>query len=138
ARSASEGMGLRHPVQISVFPKTAKSGPIAVQAPCGPAALVDGTTQSARVAPMAQVSPFSPRPPNAAAMLDPLPNLRLEQRHGSARPVIYEVSDLGFLIGSVPGCDLRLPGTDLPPVICLITRHAGGAAVRKLVPTQPV
>ena len=71
-------------------------------------------------------------------MLDPLPNLRLELRHGSARPVIYEVSDLGFLIGSVPGCDLRLPGTDLPPVICLITRHAGGAAVRKLVPTQPV
>ena len=101
-------------------------------------ALVDGTTQSARVAPMAQVNPSSPRPLDAVARLDPLPNLRLELRHGSARPVFYEVSELGFLVGSVPGCDLRLPGTELPPVLCLVTRHAGGAAVRKLVPTQPI
>ena len=27
---------------------------------------------------------------------------------------------------------------DLPPVVCLITRHAGGAAFRKLAPAQPV
>jgi hypothetical protein len=59
-------------------------------------------------------------------------------RQGTARSVVHEVSELGFLIGTVPGCDLRLSGADLPPVICLITRHAGGASLRKLVPTQPV
>src|SRR5581483_10496534 len=103
-----------------------------------PAALVDGTTQSARVACMAQASSFPPRPTSAVAMLDPLPTVRLELRHGSARSIVYDVSDLGFLIGGVPGCDLRLPGMDVPPVLCLITRHAGGAAVRKLVPTQTI
>src|SRR5262249_46780321 len=42
------------------------------------------------------------------------------------------------LIGSVPGCDLRLPGTNLPPVIGLIARHARGVSFRKLVPAQQV
>jgi chromosome segregation ATPase len=67
-----------------------------------------------------------------------LPPLRLEVRHGNARPLLYEVTDLTFLIGSVPGCDLRLPGTNLPPVVCLIVRHAGGLSLRKLAPTQQV
>ncbi len=75
---------------------------------------------------MAQVSPSA------------LPTVRLEVRNGSARPALHEVSDIGFLIGSVPGCDLRLPGADLPPVICLISRRPGGASIRKLVPTQPL
>ena len=61
--------------------------------------------------------------------------VRLELRPGSSRPLLHEVSDSGFLIGSVPGCDLRLPGADLPPVICLIARHAEGAALRRLVAT---
>src|SRR5262249_14246785 len=123
---------------ISVFPKTAKSGPIAVQAPCHPAALMDGTAQSARVARMAQASPSSSRPSGAVATFGPLPGVRLELRHGSARPLVYEVSDLGFPSGSVPGCDLRVPGVDLPPVLCLIPRHTGGATLRKLVPAQMI
>jgi predicted component of type VI protein secretion system len=48
------------------------------------------------------------------------------------------LADLGFVIGCVPGCDLRLPRADLSPVVCLITRHAGGAAFRKHAPAQPV
>ena len=93
---------------------------------------------SARVARMAQVSPLFPRPPSASTTFGLPPRVRLELRRGTAPPLTYEVSDLGFLIGSVPGCDLRLPGADLPPVICLVTRHAGGATLRRLVPTQPV
>jgi chromosome segregation ATPase len=64
--------------------------------------------------------------------------LRLEVRAGTARPTIYEVGAGGFLIGSVPGCDLRLPGANLAPVICLIARHASGASLRKLAPVQPI
>jgi chromosome segregation ATPase len=67
-----------------------------------------------------------------------LPVVRLEVRVGNARPTVYEVGDGGFLIGSVPGCDLRLPGTNLAPVLALIARHAGGASLRKLAPVQPV
>src|SRR5438132_8809629 len=84
---------------------------------------------------MAQVSPTSPRPPNAAAAPGPLPVVRLEVRSPTIRPASYDVPDTGFVIGSVPGCDLRLPGTDLPPVVCLIARNAAGASIRKLVPT---
>ena len=40
------------------------------------------------------------------------------------------MGDGGFLIGSVPGCDLRLPGTNLAPVICLVARHQNGASLR--------
>src|SRR5262249_25095286 len=51
-------------------------------------------------------------------------------------PATFDVPDTGFLVGSVPGCDLRLPGADLPPVLCLITRHAGGVLLRRLAPVQ--
>jgi hypothetical protein len=87
---------------------------------------------------MAQANPASPRPPTSPASAGALPRVRLELRQGATRATTHEVSDVGFLIGSVPGCDLRLPGADLPPVICLIGRHAAGACLRKLVPTHPV
>src|SRR5947209_18533510 len=87
---------------------------------------------------MAQVSPNSPRPPNAAAASGPPRVVRLEVRAGPIRPATHDVSDAGFLIGSVPGCDLRLPGADLPPVICLIARSSSGATLRKLVPTYSI
>lgn len=64
--------------------------------------------------------------------------VRLEVRLGAAPPAVYEVGDGGFLIGSVPGCDLRLPGPNLPPVVCLIARHATGASLRKLAPVLPI
>jgi chromosome segregation ATPase len=79
-----------------------------------------------------------PRSTAIEAPASSLPIVRLEVRAGNGRPTIYEVGDGGFLIGSVPGCDLRLPGANLAPVLCLIARHASGASLRKLVPVQPV
>src|SRR5947207_7868211 len=85
---------------------------------------------------MADSSPALLRPPTSEAL--PLPEVRLEMRHGSAPPASFEMFDGGFLIGTAPGCDVRLPAADLPPVLCLITRTAGGVGLRKLVPTAPV
>ena len=66
-----------------------------------------------------------------------MPVVRLEVRAGG-RATVYEVGDGGFLVGSVPGCDLRLSGAGLAPLLCLIARHAGGASLRKLAPMQAV
>jgi chromosome segregation ATPase len=84
---------------------------------------------------MADAVPLASLAPTPAG---PRPGVRLELRQGTARPLFYDVSDAGFLIGSVPGCDLRLPGADLPPVVCLIVRHGSGASIRRLAPAQPV
>ncbi|HKB36297.1 MAG TPA: hypothetical protein VKD72_07575, partial [Gemmataceae bacterium] len=83
---------------------------------------------------MAQVSPPSPRPPNPAPSPGGLPSVRLDVRTGTGTVTSYSVGETGFLLGTVPGCDLRLPGSNLPPVVALITRQPGGASVRKLAP----
>ena len=57
---------------------------------------------------------------------DAAPEVRLELPAGAARPTVYEVHGGEFLIGSVTGCDLRVPGTKLPPVLAVITRHSDG------------
>jgi chromosome segregation ATPase len=62
----------------------------------------------------------------------------LDVRIGSGRSATYEVGEGGFLIGSVAGCDLRLPGSNLAPVLCLLTPQGGRVAVRKLVAVQPL
>ncbi len=67
-----------------------------------------------------------------------MPTLRLELRHGTARPTSYAVEAVSFLIGTVPGCDLRLPGAALPAVCCLLTRRSDGVELRKLAPIQPL
>src|SRR5216683_3480322 len=64
------------------------------------------------------------------------PTVRIEVRTANGRPTGYEVGDGGFLIGTVPGCDLRLPAANLPPILCLIARHAQGVGLRKLAPLQ--
>src|ERR1700716_4161456 len=87
---------------------------------------------------MAQASSSVPKPKTAATLPGPLPTVRLEMRHGSAKPASHEITDLGFLIGSVPGCDLRLPGVNLPPVLCLLSRHATGVVLRKMAPMLPI
>ena len=87
---------------------------------------------------MASVIPPSQKTPIPVAAAASLPAVRLTLRNSNDRTVEHELSEAGFLIGTVPGCDLRLPGTDLPPVICLIGRHAGRASLRKLVATQQV
>ncbi len=83
---------------------------------------------------MADSVPNSLSPPDESS-LAALPDIQIEVRHGSARPLLYPMSDASFLVGSVAGCDLRLPGGDLPSLICLISRLPGSASIRKLVPT---
>src|SRR5262245_17113246 len=64
-----------------------------------------------------------------------LPQVRLEVRQGG-RATSYALDHVDFLIGAVPGCDLRLPGADLPPIVCLLARHPDGLTLRKLAATQ--
>jgi hypothetical protein len=68
----------------------------------------------------------------------PAPAVRLELRNGAARPVTYEVTGDEFVIGTVPGCDLRLAGPNLPPVMCVVARSAEGPRLRKLAPALPL
>jgi hypothetical protein len=98
------------------------------------AASVDGTTYLAQVAGMAQGIPSSPSP----SAPEPLPAVSLELRYGSARPTTHAVNDSSFLIGTVPGCDLRLPGASLPSVVCLLSRDASGVTLRRLAPVLPI
>jgi chromosome segregation ATPase len=64
--------------------------------------------------------------------------MRLEVRMGTARTASHEVPDSGFLIGTVAGCDLRLPGVDLPPLVCLLTPRNHGLQIRKLAALAPL
>src|SRR5262249_58131792 len=56
--------------------------------------------------------------------------------HQAGRTVPYWFDQVDFLIGTVPGCDLRVPGTNLPAVLCLLARHPGGVQLRRLAATQ--
>lgn len=85
---------------------------------------------------MAQGTPASPGPPPSGAAA--LPAVRLEVRHGAAPAVVYEVTEGSFLIGTVPGSDLRLSAGSLPSVVCLLTRHPAGVTLRRLAPLLPV
>ena len=96
-----------------------------------------GTTQPAQVAGMAEaITPF-PLHSHVADRVNPLPEVRLEVR-GGPRATVYTLADIDFLIGSVPGCDLRVPGAELPAVLCLVARQASRVTLRKLAPTQAV
>ena len=66
------------------------------------------------------------------------PLVRLELRHGSANPTFHDLPGEEFLLGSVPGCDLRIPGANLPPIIAQFVRRPDGLRIRKLAPTQPI
>jgi len=56
----------------------------------------------------------------------PSPAIRLELRNRLARPVTYDVTGDEFVVGTVTGCDLRLAGANLPPVLCVIARQRTG------------
>ncbi|HYV38689.1 MAG TPA: hypothetical protein VE988_23595 [Gemmataceae bacterium] len=75
-----------------------------------------------------------PSPPHA----EELPEVCLEVANGSGQPTLYFVSEAGFVVGTVPGCDLRISGGNLQAALCLIGRRPGGASLRKLAMTQPV
>lgn len=87
---------------------------------------------------MAAVNAFSRGPePEGTASGSPY-RVRLEVRQGNLAPTLLEVPATGFLVGSVPGCDLRLSGTGLPAVVALITPGSQGPLLRKLIPTGPL
>ena len=95
---------------------------------------VDGTTPPAQVIGMASL----PQTVSSTDWANSLPDVQLETRQGGARAVAYTLSDVDFLIGSVPGCDLRVGAADAPAVLCLIARHPAGVSLRKLAPTQNI
>src|SRR3954471_12562107 len=64
-----------------------------------------------------------------------LPAVRLEVHQGG-RSVPYFFDQVDFLIGTVAGCDLRVPGANLPAVLCLLARHPEGLTLRRLAATQ--
>src|SRR5206468_2700853 len=66
-----------------------------------------------------------------------LPLVELEVSQGG-RTTTFSIGQVDFLVGTVPGCDLRVPGTDLAAVLFLLARHPGGVSLRKLAPTQTV
>src|SRR5208283_1012756 len=73
----------------------------------------------------------------SADWTEALPAVTLEVRQGGARSASYALDAVDFLIGSVPGCDLRL-AADGPGVLCLFARHPAGVVLRKLAPTQSI
>jgi hypothetical protein len=77
--------------------------------------------------------PSSQQRPHPAA-----PPVRVEVRHGAAPPVGFDVLGDEFVVGSVPGCDLRIPGANLPPQVCIIQRTRDGATLRKIAPALPI
>lgn len=60
--------------------------------------------------------------------------VRLEVRLPGSRTTFHEVTSAEFMIGSVAGCDLVIPGGDLPPVLGVLTRTVDGPRLRKLAP----
>ncbi|MSQ97064.1 MAG: hypothetical protein EXR98_21270 [Gemmataceae bacterium] len=80
----------------------------------------------------------SPTQTNSPAdWADLLPEVQLEVRTSGTRPATYALGDVDFLIGGVPGCDLRV-GAETPTVLCLLARHPAGVTLRKLAPTQSI
>lgn len=56
---------------------------------------------------------------------------RLDVRLNGGRAVSYALAG-EFLVGSAAGCDLRLPGPDLPPVVCQFLQERDSVRVRRL------
>src|SRR5262245_20609464 len=58
------------------------------------------------------------------------PPVRLDVRLHGGRPVGYPLTG-EFLVGAAEACDLRVPGFDLPPVVCQFTRAGDRISLRR-------
>ncbi len=76
--------------------------------------------------------------PAGGTLPDPPPDVSLEVRLAGGRPATYALGPVGFVVGTVPGCDLRLSGTDLPALVCLLARRPNGLALRRLAHGAPL
>ncbi len=86
---------------------------------------------------MSEKTNQSVRLADSAELADSLPSVELEVSHAD-RKTAYTLSHVDFLIGTVPGCDLRVSGVNLPAVLCLLARRPEGLTLRKLAPTQVI
>ena len=66
------------------------------------------------------------------------PAVRFEVRVGRDQPTTLPFARAEFLIGGASGCDLRLTGSHLPPVIGRVAHAADGLTFRKVDPAFPV
>jgi hypothetical protein len=67
-----------------------------------------------------------------------LPEVRLDVRVGSGRAVGYDLTRGEFLVGGADGCDLKLLGSNLPPVVCQLVRDSEGVSLVRLAPVFPI
>lgn len=82
---------------------------------------------------------MAPLPPLASPTADPdLPAVRFDVRIASGRPANHEMTGPEFLVGGADGCELRLVGANLPPVVCHFTRTKSGLKLRRLAPAFPI
>src|ERR1043165_8561973 len=96
--------------------------------------LLEQSAKPARIAGMSS----STHSPVSADWSSFLPDVQLEVRQGTSRPVQYTLNEVDFLVGSLPGCDLRVPGTEHASILCLFARHPAGVTLRKLTPSQHI
>src|SRR6476660_9125735 len=75
--------------------------------------------------------------PSSTEWTEWLPGVTLEVRQGGTRSATYALDGVDFLIGSVPGCDLRV-AAESAGVLCLFARHPAGVTLRKLTPTHSI
>ncbi len=75
---------------------------------------------------------FHPLPPVDAG------GTGLDVRVGAGRPVRYAFAGPEFRVGGAVGCDLRLTGANLPPLVCRITRTPEGLVFRRIDPAFPI
>ena len=95
--------------------------------------LVEGTAKPAQAAGMSSSTQSALTDWSAL-----LPGVVLEVRQAGSRAASYALGEVDFLIGSLPGCDLRVGGTETAAVICLLARHPAGVTLRKLSPAQSI
>src|SRR5262245_26364097 len=66
-----------------------------------------------------------------------IPRVRLEVRAGAGRVLSHDFDRDEFLIGSAPGCDVRL-AVGMPPVAVQLTRKPEGVRVRRIAAGLPL
>src|ERR1700736_6265914 len=98
----------------SALPNWGRIGHTGKQALCVHRVAVEGTTRVAQVVVMASLT----QPTPSAEWTELLPAVQLDVHHGGARAAAYALAEVDFLIGSVPGCDLRVPG-EASSLLCL-------------------
>ena len=85
---------------------------------------------------------MAPLPPLASPLTAPDATdalaARLDVRFGASRSTSYPLRRGELLVGGAEGCDIRLPGSHLPAVVCQFLQDSSGVSLRRLVPTFPI